>query len=39
VQDALLILARYERSTGFDASTRSMRSLVDLLFPGLFQAG
>ena len=38
VQDALLILDRYERSTGFDASTRSMRSLVDLLFPGLFQA-
>ena len=38
VQDALLILDRYERSTGFDASTRSMRSLVDLLFPELFQA-
>ena len=39
VQDALAILDRYERSTGFDASTRSMRSLVDLLFPGRFQAG
>ena len=38
VPDALLILDRYERSTGFDASTRSMRSLVDLLFPGLVQA-
>ena len=38
VEDALLILTRYEHATGFDTSSRSMRSLVDLLFPGLFQA-
>ena len=36
VDDALLILTRYERATGFDASTRSMRSLVGLLFPDVF---
>ena len=36
VDDALLILTHYERATGFDTSTRSMRSLVDLLFPDVF---
>ena len=36
VEDALLILTRYERATGFDTLTRSMRPLVDLLFPGVF---
>jgi len=36
VDEALLILTRYEGATGFDRSTRSMRSLVDLLFPGVF---
>lgn len=34
VAEAVAILARYERATGFDARTRSMHSLVDLLFPG-----
>lgn len=33
--DALAVIARYERATGFDVSTRSRRSLVDLLFPGV----
>ena len=35
---ALAILARYEQATGFDPSTRSMQSLVDLLFPGVFHS-
>ncbi len=30
---ARAIVARYERATGFDPSTRSHRSLVELLFP------
>ncbi len=34
VPEALAIVARYEQATGFDAATRSMYSLVDLLFPG-----
>ncbi|MEQ1760794.1 MAG: hypothetical protein ABL986_21000 [Vicinamibacterales bacterium] len=34
VPEALAILARYEQATGFDEETRSMDSLVDLLFPG-----
>lgn len=36
VEEALQIVTRYERATGFNASTRSMLSLVDLLFPGAF---
>ena len=31
---ALAVIDRYERATGFDPSTRSRQSLVDLLFPG-----
>ena len=38
VEDALLILTRYERATGFDTATRSMRSLVALLFPDIFRS-
>ncbi|MEP7116102.1 MAG: hypothetical protein ABI880_00865 [Acidobacteriota bacterium] len=34
VPDALAVIARYERATGFDPATRSRQSLVDLLFPG-----
>lgn len=34
VEEAVGILARYERETGFGDATRSMASLVDLLFPG-----
>jgi hypothetical protein len=37
VPDALAIVGRYEQATGFDPSTRSMQSLVDLLFPGVFE--
>lgn len=37
VEEALAVLSRYEAATGFDAATRSMLSLVDLLFPGVFQ--
>ena len=33
--DALAVIARYEQATGFDPSTRSRQSLVDLLFPGV----
>ncbi|MFN7981005.1 MAG: hypothetical protein U0Q11_04030 [Vicinamibacterales bacterium] len=36
LSQALEILHRYESATGFDASTRSMESLVNLLFPGVF---
>lgn len=36
VPAALAIVERYERATGFDASTRSMVSLVGLLCPELF---
>jgi adenylate cyclase class IV len=32
--EALGIVERYERATGFDARTRSKHSLVELLFPG-----
>lgn len=31
---AVGVLAQYERATGFGAATRTMASLVDLLFPG-----
>lgn len=34
VADALTVIERYERATGFEASARSRSSLVDLLFPG-----
>ncbi len=34
VEEAVAILARYERATGFGDATRTMASLVDLLFPG-----
>jgi len=34
VEDALAVLDRFERATGFDAATRSRSSLVELLFPG-----
>ena len=34
VSDALAVIERYERATGFDPAARSRRSLVDLLFPG-----
>jgi hypothetical protein len=34
VAEALAVISRYERATGFDAATRSRQSLVDLLFPG-----
>lgn len=33
VADALRIVERYERATGFDTATRERRSLPDLLFP------
>ena len=33
---ALATLDRYERATGFAGAPRSLRSLVDLLFPGIF---
>lgn len=36
IPQSLAILQRYEQATGFDASTRSMDSLVNLLFPGVF---
>ena len=35
--DAIDILARYERATGFDAAARARASIVDLLFPGVLQ--
>lgn len=35
VSDALAVIERYERATGFDAAARSRQSLVDLLFPGV----
>lgn len=35
VDEALAVLGRYERETGFANETRSMASLVDLLFPGI----
>lgn len=35
VEDALAIVTRYERATGFDAARRSRQSLPDLLFPGV----
>lgn len=35
VEEALAALTRYERETGFADATRSMASLVDLLFPGV----
>ncbi len=34
VDDAVGVLTRYERATGFGEATRTMASLVDLLFPG-----
>ena len=36
IPQSLAILERYERATGFDGATRSMDSLVNLLFPGVF---
>jgi len=33
VDDAVSVLGRYERMTGFGDATRTMASLVDLLFP------
>ncbi len=39
VPDALAVIARYERATGFDPATRSRLSLVDLLFPGALAGG
>ncbi len=35
VEEALAVLSRYERETGFAEATRSMASLVDLLFPSV----
>jgi hypothetical protein len=34
VDDAVGVLTRYERATGFGEARRTMASLVDLLFPG-----
>jgi hypothetical protein len=34
IDDAVQTLGRYERATGFGSATRTMGSLVDLLFPG-----
>ena len=34
---ALAVIERYEQATGFDATARSRRSLVDLLFPGVLR--
>lgn len=40
LEDALAVLERFERAAGFGDATRTMDSLVDLLFPGfLEQAG
>jgi len=35
VAEALAVIERYERATGFDPATRSRQSLVALLFPGV----
>jgi hypothetical protein len=35
VEEAVAVIGRYERKTGFGDATRSMASLVDLLFPGI----
>ncbi len=35
VEEALAVLDRYEQATGFGEATRTMASLVDLLFPGV----
>ena len=35
LDEALSIVARYERATGFDGATRSLWSLPQLLFPEL----
>jgi len=35
VAEALAVIDRYERATGFDPAARSRQSLVDLLFPGV----
>ena len=37
LDEALTIVARYERATGFDGATRSLLSLPQLLFPELNQ--
>lgn len=34
IPQALAVIERYERATGFDHGARSHKSLVDLLFPG-----
>lgn len=34
VDEAVGVLARYELATGFGSASRTMASLVDLLFPG-----
>ena len=35
VEEALSVLGSYERATGFGEADRSLRTLVDLLFPGV----
>jgi hypothetical protein len=35
VVEALAVIDRYERATGFDPADRALRSLVDLVFPGV----
>ena len=39
IADALAVIDRYERATGFDSATRSRQSLVELLFPGVLAGG
>lgn len=39
VPDALSVLARYEAATGLDGATRERASILDLLFPGVFDRG
>jgi hypothetical protein len=38
IADALSVIDRYERATGFDSAARSRQSLVDLLFPDVLEA-
>lgn len=37
VADALAVIERYERATGFDPAARSRQSLLELLFPGVLE--
>ncbi|MBK7575497.1 MAG: CYTH domain-containing protein [Elusimicrobia bacterium] len=37
VTEALAVIGRYERATGFNPADRSLRPLLDLMFPGVLR--